>query len=471
MWEAHNCRLGGDPKALKFCLEDEKAAKSLHIEVEVFNMMNAPDRPSGIIRLLDTFLNHQPPFLVYELIRGGDLTGLIADWHATGRRPTPEQVASVMLTLAEIIGYAHSRGVVHRDLKPAHILIEKSADATLHFKIADFGIGGWMRKKAVQMERAETRGGFLSTSLRGSHSATYAPPEQKQGDNPDPRHDVYALGVIWYQLQTGDLQNGLAYANWDQILYEKGITREQVEVLARCTSSPNLRFENASVLACQIREVFFPAPKMNAPPEVTLQEEKVPSATTRENIRTPWWKRRSIAAFVAVVVVAGLFSGTVIAARSIYYQHAYRSYQRGDYDQAIHYYNEVLRLFPWDTSAYLYRGCMRAWKQEYDQAINDYTQAIALNPSFPKSYLYRGNSYLWEDEYDQATEDFTQAIALTPHDPESYMQRAKAHWWNGDYEKAIGDYREVVTGMPYAPVEIRTEAESNLRDLGADMRN
>ena len=70
-----------------------------------------------------TFLSSEPPFLEYELVEGGDLGGLILDWHRTTGGPTPAQAARVVHRLADIVSFAHARGIVHRDLKPANILL------------------------------------------------------------------------------------------------------------------------------------------------------------------------------------------------------------------------------------------------------------------------------------------------------------------------------------------------------------
>jgi serine/threonine protein kinase len=74
--------------------------------------------------------------LQYEYIEGGDLAGLILDWHRQAEQPSPAQVAKAMLQLAEIVAFAHRLDplIVHRDLKPANILVQRSKEEPILFK-------------------------------------------------------------------------------------------------------------------------------------------------------------------------------------------------------------------------------------------------------------------------------------------------------------------------------------------------
>jgi serine/threonine protein kinase len=111
-----------------------------------------------------------------------------------------------------IVGQAHRLAppIVHRDLKPANILVRRNTGGKFDVLVGDFGIGGMVAQRAIDSARPGTtsRGELLTSALRGSHTPLYASPQQVHGDPPDPRDDVHALGVIWYQLLTGDLSTG-----------------------------------------------------------------------------------------------------------------------------------------------------------------------------------------------------------------------------------------------------------------------
>jgi serine/threonine protein kinase len=82
--------------------------------------------------------------------------------------------------------------------------------------IADFGIGGLASEWAFSQEKDHRRAfGPLPTMLSGSHTAGYASPQQRGGCAPDPRDDVYALGVMWYQLAIGDMTSDVPMGSAD----------------------------------------------------------------------------------------------------------------------------------------------------------------------------------------------------------------------------------------------------------------
>ncbi len=206
VWEARNPHLpGNDPVALKFCL-DPTAARALHNEVAILARVLKQGRHPGIVPLLRTYLNADPPCLEYEFVSGGDLVSGVHT--ALQKGPlTPDTAARVVLNLARTMGFAHrlSPPIVHRDLKPANILLRPRPDGrSSDLLIADFGIGGIAARQALDAENRLS--GLASMSiLVGSHTPLYASPQQRQGAAPDPRDDVHALGVIWYQLLIGDL--------------------------------------------------------------------------------------------------------------------------------------------------------------------------------------------------------------------------------------------------------------------------
>ena len=119
------------------------------------------------------------------------------------------------------------------------MLVQRAADDSFTLRVTDFGIGGVAALPAIRASRQGTTilGDMIATALRGSHTPLYASPQQMRGDDPDPRDDVHALGVIWYQLLTGDLSSGPPTGLWADDLEEGGMSRELIRLLGACVAA------------------------------------------------------------------------------------------------------------------------------------------------------------------------------------------------------------------------------------------
>lgn len=137
-----------------------------------------------IVQVYDFFENDTGAWIVMELVDGNDLD------HRLGGGALPvHEVVHRGAELAAGLGYAHEQGVVHRDFKPANVLI----DAYGHCKISDFGIA------KLSQSSVDTQAGTVLGS------PAYMSPEQAKGDPVDARADIYALGVALYHMATGRL--------------------------------------------------------------------------------------------------------------------------------------------------------------------------------------------------------------------------------------------------------------------------
>lgn len=131
-------------------------------------------------------------FYVMEFVEGADLAKRI---ESGGRLPVEEAVR-ITLAVCEGLAFAHAQGVVHRDIKPSNILINESGQV----KVADFGL--------AKMDDPVTASLTLSGTTMGSHG--YAAPEVfAKASTADHRADIYSLGVLLYQMLTGDVPRGM----------------------------------------------------------------------------------------------------------------------------------------------------------------------------------------------------------------------------------------------------------------------
>jgi serine/threonine protein kinase len=294
VWKARNPLLPGSPPvALKFCI-DAEAADSLRREVELLGKIQWEGTHPGIVQLRQTYLSAEPPFLEYELVEGGDLGGLIMEWHRQRGGPTPAEAARLIQRLAEIVAFAHSRKIIHRDLKPANILILAGDGASTRLKIADFGIGAITAESA---SRAARHTGIMSTksaaAFQGGYSLYYASPEQARGTaKADPRDDVHAIGVIWYQLLVGDLTAEAPRGpGWKKRFAAKGMPAKMIEFLESCTAyerddRPASAVEVAADLGALLAEAPAPvdANTENAPSPALSQMKAGPVVISLEEL-------------------------------------------------------------------------------------------------------------------------------------------------------------------------------------------
>ena len=137
----------------------------------------------GLTTLLDAGFSADRPYLVLELVDGTNLATCCA-----GDALEPERVASIGLQVADALAYAHRQAVVHRDVKPANVLLAGDGRALL----TDFGIARLLSVDAHHTRTGTTVG-----------SAPYLAPEQVRGDQISPAVDIYALGLTLLEALTG----------------------------------------------------------------------------------------------------------------------------------------------------------------------------------------------------------------------------------------------------------------------------
>jgi serine/threonine-protein kinase len=172
---------------------------------------------SNIVPVYELGMLEGTYFLVLELIDGPSLAELVK------KGPLPPQlIAYVIEQILRGLDYAHRRGVVHRDLTPANVLVSRDGEV----KIVDFGIAASVDGRAVQ-------GG----------SRGYMAPEQESGGRADARSDLYALGVVMAELMTGRRGD----------LNVEGTDEQLRAVVLRATApKPEDRFPDAAAMLAQV---------------------------------------------------------------------------------------------------------------------------------------------------------------------------------------------------------------------------
>jgi hypothetical protein len=143
--------------------------------------LNAPH----IVGVIDAGEEDGRPYIVFEYVEGETLKDRI---RRMGRLPIDEAIAYA-IEIARALGAAHARGIVHRDIKPQNVLVDEEGSA----KVTDFGIA-----RSLDEEGLTADGRVLGTT-------DYVSPEQALGHDVDGQSDIYSLGVVLYEMLTGDV--------------------------------------------------------------------------------------------------------------------------------------------------------------------------------------------------------------------------------------------------------------------------
>jgi serine/threonine protein kinase len=197
VYQAHHVRLPKEYALKTLSTEQitEVAWVRFQIEAQAIAKMFHPNivglHNFGLHKTID---GQERPFYVMDLLRGCNLMERLRDYDP----PPVNTVLYIFLQAASGFGYAHSKGIIHRDVKPANIVLLDQPDATgSTIKIVDFGIV----KLTADAEIAARR---LDNDEENLGSPYYMSPEQCLGRSVDARSDIYSLGVTFFETLTGE---------------------------------------------------------------------------------------------------------------------------------------------------------------------------------------------------------------------------------------------------------------------------
>ncbi|HEX8438873.1 serine/threonine-protein kinase [Archangium sp.] len=198
------------------------------------------DHPN-IVRVHDFGDEEGERFLVMELVEGRSLAELLP--------LPPAEAVRMALQVCDALAYAHARGVVHRDIKPANILV----DGAGRVKVTDFGIARIVRQEGPR------------DTLTAAHTVVgtpeYMAPEALVGAPPDPRMDVYAVGVLLHEMVTGR----------PPVAGSPSLTGALGAVVRRAVMlEPSRRYASAQALGLDLRRLADGAAEASLPPDEVI---------------------------------------------------------------------------------------------------------------------------------------------------------------------------------------------------------
>lgn len=212
-------------------------------------------------------------YIVMEYLEGGTLEDLIEE---AGPLP-PREAAEIAVEISDALQLAHESGVIHRDIKPQNILLSKSGEA----KVADFGIA-----RAASATTMTQAGSILGT-------VHYISPEQALGEPATPRSDLYSLGVVLYEMLTGELPYDAETPVGVVMKHVSGLSRsprdanpdvpEELDALVSLLLSrdPEERYPDAATLADDLERIIAELPQADRTRAAMLGEKAAGTRAAR----------------------------------------------------------------------------------------------------------------------------------------------------------------------------------------------
>lgn len=197
VWEAKDETREDSPTILKL-VTDAEIAQDFYRHTSELKRFLELEEHHGLIPLRSVYTAGEVPCFEYPELSGVDLAGFMRDAKWRGSPPNPTQIALIVRRLAKVVGRLHRlpKPIIHGGIKPSNILVCPTDDGTLSFWITDLGWSSLFSNHTSRLEPSQV----VRRSLKGSHQPMYASPQLKQGHPLSSRDDVYALGVLWYQL-------------------------------------------------------------------------------------------------------------------------------------------------------------------------------------------------------------------------------------------------------------------------------
>lgn len=305
-------------------------------EAEVLAQLNHPN----IVTVYDVGADFEVPFVAMEMLEGRNLHEEIG-----GRPMKWDRAVEIAKAVAAGLEAAHSKGIVHRDIKPRNIFITKVGTT----KILDFGLAGWLESAAGSIDQ---RCGIFHTMTSGRlGTASYIPPEQIRGEPVDHRGDIFALGCVLHEMLAGTspFRRPTEEASDSATLYDepslpkvisKGMPAGLSRVIDRCLAKdPAKRIQSASELTAALRSIDRPT-------------------------RLPIWP-----ALVAVAIMFVLITLLLLPRPYVPRQ------------EAVRYYHEGMQQLTWESEAQIMN------------AIDKFKAAIDSDPRYAQAHCGLAMAY------------------------------------------------------------------------------
>ena len=291
-------------RIFKFALSPERIP-FLQREVAVYRYLNASlgDAPE-FSRLLDFNLDAPPYAMELEWSEEGSLAEWLLRQGGAGAVPIETRL-ELMASAAEGLARAHAVGVLHLDVKPPNMLIGIGPDGSPHIRWTDFGSGRMLDPDRLD-EFGITRIGTRTALAADAGTLSYIAPEVIAGQPPTALSDIYALGVVLYQMVCADLRRPLA-AGWEADVADPLV---RGDIASAANGDPSRRLDSALELARRIRALPERRAESARIEEQNRRNAELAHRLDRMRARRPWL-------IGATLVLALALAGSLLAYREV----------------------------------------------------------------------------------------------------------------------------------------------------------
>src|SRR6266576_2972523 len=407
-------------------IENAQARRRLFREARAAATLDHPN----ICTIHEVNEESESPFIVMQFIEGVTL------WTRVRKKPlAPAEVVNIGIQAAEALAEAHSRGVIHRDIKPQNVMITPRGQV----KILDFGLAKQtLNERSVDSEAmTETR---LTEDGQIVGTVGYMSPEQLRGYEIDARSDLFSLGVTLYECATGApaFTGNSAIEISSQILHVEPRKPSEVKpgippglesvILRAMAKEVEARYQSASAMLedlYKLRGSLSESSEMLTRP-LTLEHRPAPVTASVTAAVTRAWKRKpvKIGVFVAPLLLVAILLG-------------------------LRFWHPPLHQPSPEAKTWYDQGLAAMRLGTYYQASKRLEQSIKLDDAYALSHARLAETYLEINDTERAKEELLRAISLVPN--RSSLASADAAYLDAvgaivrrEFPAAIDSYRKLL---------------------------